>query len=390
MHFIIRKTKAACLSAITVAIIAGFPLMSRGTVIDIAQQLKEFGLDVVARVISQKVLNSTSRQTVDKIKKTGRDGTGAIVKDWREFVTKSDQRGENIFRAQIAYVAKKNIVCPGSRSALDQVFRGTNSTKEETLGLIGRLGGSLRANNLSSFQSRVKCTIPDKVYKDYQKDFQKGGGWETWSRMVEPYNNPYGLLAMSLDELNTQRRVERKADEGETRSSGFLSKRSPCVGQGKDTQCTFFGKTVTPKQILEGAGVKTVDSGWQWLTASDELSEVLTAVVNAAFQKLDNFIADKTGGLVQMGEVEGEIRQQEQEAANLQMKALDICLRDRFQENEKACADEKNTCEQNAGAGDIGCEGGFQVCLENAQQAANASCKPLCTDFTKEHALCGP
>ena len=307
-------------------ILISLPLITQGAGA-IVYVTKEFGLDIVARLISQRILGSMSQQSVDAIKKTGRDGTGAIVKDWRQFVVNSNQRGENVFRAQIAYAQQNGILCPGSRSLLGQLFLGNKSTPQSVVDKVGQMGDSLRANSLDLFQVKAKCTIPDKVFSDYNNDFQKGGGWETWSRIVEPQNNPYGLLAMSLNELDTQRGIEENADTGETRSSGFLSKRAPCVGQGQNAQCTFFGKTVTPAKILESAGVKTVDSSFNWLTTSDELSEVLISVINAAFQRLNNFIAEKTDGIVGIGGV-SEDTSQSTEKQNAIDQANQAILRD--------------------------------------------------------------
>lgn len=376
MHSI-SKPKTIIISAIIAGVIfMGIPLVTQaaGAIVYVA---KEFGLDIVARLIASNLLGNTSKKTVELIKTKGRDGGASLVRDWRSFIVRSDQRGENVFRSQIDYVTTTNKVCPGSRSALNQIFGGKNVPGID----IGQLGNSLRANNLDLFQTRVKCTVPDIVWNDFQQDFQRGGGWETWSRLVEPQNNRYGLLAISVDELNTQRSVERKADEGETRASGFLPKRGPCQGQGENRQCVLFGKIVTPKQILEKAGVKTVDSSWDWLTSSDEISEIIVIVVNSAFARLNDFMKSKTDGRVDLGSA-SDIRQ-DAERERARQDAIDsVCVSNCQDLRDNQCTRRSRllTCEAADGE-DIACTDStvtreYYNCL--AEKDAQGTCAEVC------------
>lgn len=266
---------------------------------DVQNNIKETVLDVLARKLASEVLGRISSKVIQTINTKGRDGGAAFVLDWRQFVVGSSQRGENVFRAQLQYAIDKNILCPGVKDALGTLFNSKNGKLALPQGKdIGSLGGLLRAGNLESFQSRVKCTIPAAIYEDFQKDFKKGGGWDTWLRIIQPQNNYYGLLELSLSELETQRAVEQKADEGETRSSGFLGKRDGCAGEGINAQCVFFGETLTPAQILGSSAAKTIDSKFDFITSSDELSEIIIAVIQSAFSHLDSFLDRKTGTTV--------------------------------------------------------------------------------------------
>lgn len=369
------KSKKSFLAFLVFCVLIGAPLISQGASA-IVYVTKEFGLDLVARLIAQNILGSSSKDAVDLIKNSTRDfGEDAgLIRNWRDFITKSNQRGENIFRAQIAYVSKQGILCAGSRTVLDQIFRGTGTTPAKTIQEIGSRGSSLRINNFDNFQTRVKCTIPDNVLSNFERDFQQGGGWETWSRLVEPQNNIYGLTAMSLSELEAQRSVEEKADESETRSSGFLPRRPPCDFKGENSRCTFFGEIVTPKQIMETAGIKTVDSSWNWLTTSDELSEVIAAVINAAFQKLNQFIAAKTGGVVNIGGLsEAAVSQQAQadaakaEASQARLQDIAalqrICINDCIAREQLSCSSIQDPATK-------------QACLNSAVLRCNATPGP--------------
>lgn len=345
MNSIISKLKIALVSIIIAGmILVGTPLVTQAAGA-ILYSIKEFGLDVAARLIASRLLGNTSKRTIELIKTKGREGGSALVKDWRSFIVRSDQRGENVFRSQISYVTRTNKVCPGSRSTLSQIFGATNVPGID----IGQLSGSLRANNLDLFQTRVKCTVPDNVWNDFQQDFQRGGGWETWSRLVEPQNNRFGLLALSLEELTTQRLVERKADEGETRASGFLPKRGPCQGQGLGAQCTFFGQIVTPKQILEASGVETAESAWEWLFTSDELSEVLIGLIDFAFNSLDNWVGAKTDGIIDLGSASDIGQDDERE------QAINACVNDCLDFRDVQCQQEARqlSCDASGGSAAI-------------------------------------
>ena len=178
---------------------------------------------------------------------------------------------------------------------------------------------------------------------------------------------------MSLSELESQRSLEERADDSETKSSGFLARRPPCDFKGENSKCTFFGEIVTPKQIMETAGVKTIDSSWNWLTTSDELSEVIAAVINVAFQKLNTFIAAKTGGVVNIGGISQDTSQSAAVDAAKNKATQDI-LKDEAA-LQQSCINSCITREQSS-CSSIQDPPSKQACLDGAVFRCNASPGP--------------
>jgi len=378
----ISKTKIGIVIIVLISIVIGVPL-SVQAVGAIAYILKEFGLDVIARIIAQNTLRSLSNNVINRVLTVGRDGGPALVTDWRQFVVRSSQRGENIFRSEIDYVTSGTIVppivCPGSRSLLNAIFGG---------GLvpginIGSLVGSLRADHLNTFQTRVACTIPDAVYTTFLNDFEAGGGWETWDRLLQPQNNFYGLLAISLDELATQRSVSKRADEGETRSSGFLAQRGPCQGTGISARCEFLGQVITPAELLKAAGVETIDSSFEWLFTSDELSEVIAGLINFSFGLLNNWVSNLSGGIV----IIDPAVNQATEVAAARQQAIDACVSDCSNFRTDQCQNEARalSCDSTgtASSSSSTCTGSVDPALLNAcmanRDATQGTCSSLCT-----------
>jgi len=309
MNSKIYKIKTKTVTIILIFAFLGMPFLVQGADA-LVYANKEFVLDTAARIIANTILGMLGNQVSEVIRTKGREGGDPLfVTDWREFVVKSGQRGEDIFRSEMAYALRNNIICPGARDSMSQIF---NTNKSSVLD-IGQLITKLRTD-IDPFQTKVKCSIPDNVYKDFQEDFQKGGGWDTWSRMVTGSNNIYGLLSESMNELNTQKAVEQKSDESETRSSGFLGKRQDCSFQNEKSSCQFFGNIVTPANILGNSASKTIDSQFDWLTSSDEVSEVIVALVGTAFSRLENFMTAKASGLIGPG----DLTQRQELGANIE------------------------------------------------------------------------
>ena len=73
--------------------------------------LKEFGLDVAARVITRMLETKLSDGMVKKMLKLGRGGGPAFIQDWRTFLSTAQYRGEDITRGVIAD-AVDTTICP--------------------------------------------------------------------------------------------------------------------------------------------------------------------------------------------------------------------------------------------------------------------------------------
>ena len=239
---------------------------------------KEFGLDLVARGIARNLLNELASGLIEKIQGGGRNGGPAFVQNWRNFQTDAQYRGENVFRSLLAGTK----LCNYFSGDLKGLF-GANQK-------INAPGQNLRVGNFDPFTLRANCTLPNNFnLTNYQNDFAGNGGWDAWSRLLEPQNNYYGTLFSSLDEANKQRALEESGDINEALAgSGYTSVRDSCVGEGAGAKCTFLGKVFTPGDLLGKTAASTIDADLQWLVSSDELSEVLINIVQASINRLSN------------------------------------------------------------------------------------------------------
>ena len=241
--------------------------------------VKEYVLDTIARAIARSLLNVAVSGIINKIQTGGRDGGPAFVQNWRNFQTDAQYRGENVFRSILASTTLCNYTSVGIKSLF-----GANQRVSST-------GQNLRVNNFDPFSLRAACTMPSNFnLTNYQNDFAGNGGWNAWSRMLEPQNNYYGLLFGSLDEAARQRALEESGDMNEALAgSGYTSIRDKnCTGTGAGAKCVFMGKIFTPGDLLGKSAASTIDSDLGWLVSSDELSEVIIALGSAITNRIIN------------------------------------------------------------------------------------------------------
>src|SRR3989344_7223348 len=155
---------------------------------------KEGVQDTIARCGAREILTVMGRNITNVARTGGRDGGPAWVRNWRNFQLDAQYRGEGIFRGVLA----STNLCNYFGSDLKNLF-GANQridlTKIRT-----------RINDFDSFQVKAGCTLPSGFdIEKYKQDFSGNGGWEAWSRLLEPQNNFYGALFQSLDEAGKQR-----------------------------------------------------------------------------------------------------------------------------------------------------------------------------------------
>ncbi|MDP3731239.1 MAG: hypothetical protein Q8R34_01970 [bacterium] len=260
--------------------------------VDFSYIAKEFGLDLVARAISRKLLTDLSNGIIKSINTLGAERPNnpkpSFVQNWKSFLAGAQTIGENQFRAQLNYSIREGILCDDLKGPLSLAFQASNVPFVD----IGdpNKNAELKQNTLTPYQNKVRCTIPDQTRAEFKKDFEKGGGWDTWSRMLEPQNNLSGATLLSIEELQKQRASQEQAHQNETvAGQGFQGVKNSCQGIGSNAQCSFLGNTVTPGKILGEAGANFIDANSKWFVSSDELSEVLISIVGAAVNKLANF-----------------------------------------------------------------------------------------------------
>ena len=262
--------------------------------------VKEFGLDLVARALSRRLLTILNDKVVGAINQLGTKKGGnpgpAFVQNWKSFLADAKRIGENQFRAQLNYAITKGIICNDLKGPLALAFEASN-VPYVNIGEPDKIAELQQ--DIIPYQTKIKCTIPDSVRETFKKSFEKGGGWETWSRLVEPQNNLAGALAISMEELARQRASQETAKQSEVAAaSGFTGIKDSCKGFGKDAECSFGGDIITPGDLMSEGAADWLDSNSKWFVSSDELSEVIINIISAATAKLNNFLSSKTFGLL--------------------------------------------------------------------------------------------
>src|SRR3989338_11667940 len=177
---------------------------------------KENAGDIIARCAAREVLNVMVGNVLNVARTSGRDDGPAWVRNWRNFQTDAQYRGEGMFRA----VLSNTKLCDYFNDDVKSLFGAT-----QKVSLTGKQ--NTRINNFDPFALRANCTMPSNFnLTNYQKDFSGNGGWQAFSRMLEPQNNYYGTLFASLDEAAKQRALEESTDINEAVSgAGFTSRR---------------------------------------------------------------------------------------------------------------------------------------------------------------------
>ena len=248
---------------------------------------KETRQDLVARCTARGVFNSMVSNALNIIRTNGRDGGPTFIQNWRNFVTSSQYRGEDVFRVLLGNTQ----LCPDFGVILQNQF-GVSTTGGNFPTIP--LGQNTRVGDLDPFARRARCTMPTGwSILNYTQDFINNGGWEALIRLAEPQNNPYGVFVMSLDELETQRGLEQELDVLETTGHGFTSRRGgnsteSCLLAGANGQCIVYNDVLTPGSILQQNVNNTFNQEYAWVTNTDELQEIIASLINQVLNRLLN------------------------------------------------------------------------------------------------------
>lgn len=247
---------------------------------------------VIVRTLARRMITMLSNSLINKIRGSGRDGGPAFVRNWRNFITNAQYRGEDVFKVVLASTP----VCNYLDKNIKDAFRIDGNQK------IPLRGNNIRVGDLDPFNLRAACTLPSNFdMAAYRNDFAGNGGWEAWSRLMEPQNNYYGLLFEALDELKKQRDLEQIADLSEASPSGYTSIRDGCndappVGAGEtgpeiqysNARCKFMGQVFTPADLLGKTAATTIDAEMGWLINSQQIADIVVGILNAVVDRVGN------------------------------------------------------------------------------------------------------
>lgn len=330
------------ISVIVISFLIFYPMQVVHSAGAVAYILKEFGLDLIARVFARNFLSTMLDSVTDFISENGRDGLPNFVQDWRYFLEDAQYRGEDIARAIIgdAIDFSSGTVCDYFRGSLGSAFGA------------GKVAGfspfNNRVDSLQYYKLRNRCTLPaDFNVSLFRNDFSAGGGWAAWDKLIQPQNNFFGVYADSLDEVARQRGFEESRDRSEAEAgSGFTSKMSGdggCATGGENSFCLVLGEILTPAKIFETAGSKLNQSEFDFVTGCDELSECIFNILSSLTGRLGNLAATKVTDQFEADTSQGDA---------LMEKARADCIK----AGENTCTEKAKylDCEADATGGDGG------------------------------------
>lgn len=280
---------------------------------------KEIVYDVVTRCTAFGMLQQIENSILEKARKGGRDGDATWVRDWRNFQLEAQYRGEGIFRGMLA---SNQQLCNYFGGNIKNLF-GANQ-KVSSLTKI-----KTRTNSFDSFDLQTGCTLPKNFdFNAYKKDFSGNGGWEAWSRLLEPQNNFYGVFFQALDEADKQRALEESTDLNQVLANrGFTgisgdNKADSCLVKDPNGKCLKYKDIRTPGSVVGASVDATIQSTLNWIVSSDEFNELMGDLTDRLVSRLFNLAAPdkKTPVELQLEAAGGSYVQTQVD------DPLDICL----------------------------------------------------------------
>lgn len=254
------------------------------------QTTKERNLDLIARCVARTFLDKEIAGILNIAKKYGPDGGPLHIRNWRNFQTNAQYRGEAVFRA----ILTNTQLCDYFNQDLKKLYGVSMGDK------VSLKGQNTRIGDLDPFTLQAKCTLPVGFdIKKYQEDFAKNGGWAAFERLLQPENNPYGVALLAIDELNKQQEMETStAVNAAIANSGYeglrgSSAQESCSVRDKNGRCVFYKDIKLPGDYISGSLEATVNAELSWLTNADELNEVIVRLTNRLVARMLNFDKDE-------------------------------------------------------------------------------------------------
>jgi len=245
-------------------------------VLQIPELNKEFILDVVERCFARAIMDNTIGALLNTIRTRGRDGGASYVRNWRNFLTNSEYRGENMFRV----IAANTQFCNHLQKDISDIFGITTKFK------LPLTGQNTRTGDADPFTLKARCSLPSNFsLTNFQKDFGKNGGWTRVLELAKPENNIFGALLNSREEQAKQKEIEKQADLNDVSNPGFQSIVGGCLVKAPSGRCIVYANINTPGGYLRAIADATIDAEFDWITAVDEFKEI---VVTGLTQRLTN------------------------------------------------------------------------------------------------------
>lgn len=246
-------------------------------------QTNKTAMGIVMRCGARALLNEMGLNIVNTARNNGRDGGASAVRNYRNFQTNAQYRGEAVFRSILANTQ----LCSYLQSSVRSAFRVSDRDKTSLS------GQNIRINDLDPYTLRQKCTLPANFdLKKFQSDFTANGGWRTVNQLAMPENNFYDVLFNSFGELDTQRQLEQSNDLAEAQAGrGFLSIRGnsasdSCLIKGSNGRCIFYKDIKTPGSYLADALAANYQQELAWVANTSEMSGIIASLASVMLNRL--------------------------------------------------------------------------------------------------------
>jgi hypothetical protein len=262
-----------------------------------SQFAKEFVGDSVANFIAKTIIQRLTAQTVNWIN-SGFKGNPAFVTNPDQFFLNV---GDNIASHYLSMQGPLNALCSPFKAQV-------------------RL--ALVKNYLQETSNNYTCTLGtiEQNFDSFTRDFNQGG-WDAWFNVTQNnQSNPYGTYLDAKNQLsieigNQQIKYQKQLDWGKGILSYERCKKGAtkiATGVGLDnlstladggaidsadfsTDCAPSDKeTITPGSVINDQLTKALGSTWSNLEASDEINEVVGALMQ---QLVSNVVGGISSGL---------------------------------------------------------------------------------------------
>jgi hypothetical protein len=248
---------------------------------------KSYRDDVIARCLARQIMNGIINNTLEVARSGGRDGGSTFIRNWANFQTNSQYRGENVFRAMLSTAH----LCDYFANDIKRSF-GVRVTDH-----INLPGQNTRVDSLQPYSLETNCTLPTNFdLNKYQQDFVGNGGWSAWLKILEPQNNPYGVAFQSLTEIQKQRDLQQTADTNQVIANGGNlgisgnGKSDSCLVKAPTgTECIIYKDIKTPGNYITSSVGATVNAELNWLTNTQELNTIIANATEVMLNRLLNF-----------------------------------------------------------------------------------------------------
>lgn len=236
---------------------------------------KEYGLDAVAWMIANLIINRVAASTISWIN-SGFKGSPTFITDPDAYFL---DLGDKIAGQFIFKNPNLKFLCGPIRGKIEIA-----------------LSNRYRGNDIS-----WQCTLTDAVdnVEDFMNDFEKGG-WDGFFRLTQdPQNNPIGAYIQAEGEL--ARQIAKKTNQENQQlnwGKGFFSiKKCERYRQEADIEDEVTGETIRGEMTCIKEGIQTpgdvvstqlnsvLGIGNNKLAVADEFNEIVSALLNQLVSK---------------------------------------------------------------------------------------------------------